>query len=260
MPAPLCYYADWDDDELGQQGLVILEDLIPLGGEFSGSHNPIGVEDMAKSLEELAALHGGSWGMAELDEQAWLQTAMAPGTVTDDYWSMMEDIFARHNQLPERLAIFPKWMAEDTERLRMAFKQLCAHETRYTGPRCLIHGDAHLGNSYRKPNGERVWFDWQIVRKGLPWRDICYFLIGSMLIEDRRKHEKELVHHYLEHFIANGGEKFSFDQVWDEYSRMVIWGLIAWQSNINPNEQTMNPLERFCRAADDLQTHKFFNF
>jgi hypothetical protein len=29
---------------------------------------------------------------------------------------------------------------------------------------------------------------------------------------------------------------------------------------MNPVEVTMEPLERFCRAADDLETHRFFSF
>ncbi|MFA5547663.1 MAG: phosphotransferase [Porticoccaceae bacterium] len=260
VPSPICYFADWDDDDQGEQGFIILEDLIPLGGEFGASHLPIGVDDMAKSLEGMATMHGGSWGHPELDRQDWLQTAMAPGTTTDDYWMMMPDIFAEHNSLPERLAIFPRWMAEDTRRLYSAFQQLCAHDNEYSGPRCLVHGDAHLGNTYRRPDGSRIWFDWQIVRKGLPWRDLTYFLVGSLEIEERRKADRELIKHYLEHLAANGGPDFTLDQALEEVSRWVIWGLVAWQSNINPQQDTMSSLARFCSAAKDMDTGSFYTF
>lgn len=257
IPAPTCYFADWDDDAQGQQGLLLLEDLVPEGGEFCTSARPIGLDDMARSLEGLARMHGASWGHPELDRQTWLQTAMARETATDDYWSMMEDYFAAHNRIPERVAIFPKLMAGDPNRLRLAFKQQCGQERAYKGPLCLIHGDAHLGNSYRRPNGERVWFDWQIVRKGRPWRDVTYFMIGSITIEDRRKAERDLLQLYLNGLAAQG-VKISFEEMWEQYRRMVVWGLVAWQSNINPREETMGPLERFCRAADDLKTHELF--
>src|SRR3546814_3981565 len=102
---------------------------------------------------------------------------------------MMAEYFAAHNKIPERIAIFPKWMAEDPNRLRTAFRQLCAQEIADESPLCLVHGDAHLGNSYRRPDGDRIWFDWQIVRKGRPWRDYSYFVIGSITIEDRRSEE-----------------------------------------------------------------------
>lgn len=260
VPSPACYFADWDNDEESQQGFVMLEDLMPIGGEFGVSHLPIGVDDMSKSLEGIAMMHGGSWGHPELDRQVWLQTAMAPKTTTDDYWMMMPDYFAKHNSIPERVAIFPKWMAEDPSRLYKAFKQLCAHETAYTGPRCLVHGDAHLGNSYRRPDGNRIWIDWQIVRKGLPWRDLAYFLIGSLTIEDRRSAAEDLIKHYLKHLAAHGGPAFTFDHALSEVSRWVIWGLIAWQSNINPQQDTMSSLERFCCAANDLDTGSFYTF
>ena len=260
VPSPTCYFADWDDGSEGQQGFIVLEDLIPEGGQFGYAHQPIDVDDLAKSLEGMAMMHGRSWGHPALDSETWLQTAMAPETTTDDYWMMMPDYFARHNAIPERVAIFPDWMAADPQRLYSAFQQLCAHETAYQGPRCLVHGDAHLGNSYRRPDGTRIWFDWQIVRKGLPWRDLTYFLVGSLTIEDRQRAGDDLIRHYLEHLAANGGPPIGFDQGLEEFSRWVIWGLVAWQSNINPQQDTMSGLSRFCSAAKDLDTGRFYRF
>jgi hypothetical protein len=257
LPTPICYLADWDDDAEGEQGLIILEDMIARGGSFDTSARAIGVDAMTRSLTGLAKLHGNSWDHPEL-RQEWLQTAMAPTTATDDYWGMMETYFAAHNAIPERVAMFPKWMAEDPNRLRKAFHQLCARETADTSPLCLVHGDAHLGNSYSLPNGDRLWFDWQIVRRGRPWRDFSYFVIGSITIEDRRRAEKDLLRHYLE-ALASYGVSVPFEEAWDNYRRWVIWGLVGWQSNINPKEETMPPLERFCRAADDLETHSFYD-
>ena len=251
LPEQVCLKANW---------FIVLEDLIPLGGEFGASDRPIDVDDMAKSLEGMAMMHGRSWGHPELDRQDWLQTALAPETTTDDYWMMMPDIFDEHNSLPERLAIFPRWMAEDPKRLYSAFLQLREHESADKGPRCLLHGDAHLGNSYRRPDGTRIWFDWQIVRKGLPWRDLTYFLVGSLKVEDRRASDRDLIRHYLEHLAANGGPRFDFEKAWEEVSRMVVWGLVAWQSNINPQQDTMSSLERFCCAANDMETHRFYRF
>jgi aminoglycoside phosphotransferase (APT) family kinase protein len=260
VPSPACYLADWDEDSDGAQGLVVLEDLIPQGGEFGYSHQPVSVDVMARALEGLAKMHGASWGHPALDKQDWLQTAMAPETVSDDYWMMMPDYFERHNRIPERVAIFPQWMAEDPNRLYSAFKQLCLHEMETAQSRCLVHGDAHLGNTFTRSNGDMVWIDWQIVRKGLPWRDLTYFLVGSLDIEDRQSSAQALAKHYLAHFIANGGPKFSFDHVWDEMARWVVWGLVAWQSNINPQQDTMSALRRFCAAADAFETHRFYRF
>ncbi len=258
LPAPVCFFADWDDGAAGQQGLIVLEEMELRGGGFDTSFHAIGIDDMATSLSALAALHGRTWNHPELHRHDWLQTAMAPETRTDDYWSMMETYFAAHNRIPARLAMFPSWMAEDTDRLRSAFRQLCAQEIRDPSPLCLVHGDSHLGNTWHGPDGRRLWFDWQIVRKGRPWRDYSYFVIGSIAIEDRRKAERDLLKHYCDE-LAKYGPVIPFDRAWDDYRRWVVWGLIAWQSNINPREETMVPLERFCRAADDLETARFFD-
>jgi hypothetical protein len=257
LPAPRCYFADWDDDRDGRQGIVVLEDLVPLGGSFGTSAQPIGVDDAAQSVLGLAALHGKTWNHPELRRHNWLQTAMAPETSTDDYWGLMPQYAADFNSLRERLAVLPEWIAENPQRLRAAFQQLCAEETSNTGPLCLVHGDAHLGNSYRHPNGERIWFDWQIVRKGRPMRDYTYFVVGSMPIEDRRRAERDLLKQYCE-ALASHGIHLEYDGAWRDYRRWIIWGIIAWQLNINPNEATMPTLERFCRAAEDLEVRKLF--
>jgi len=256
---PKCFFADWDDDGETRQGLIVLEDLKRRPAEFRNSKVPLTVDEMARSLRQLAQLHGSTWDSPELETMAWLQVAMAPETTVDDYWNLMGDHFPVHNRLPERLAIFPRWIAEDPERLRTGFRQLSAEEMASPMPRCLIHGDSHLGNTCRLPDGSRLWFDWQIVRRGRPWRDYSYFVAGSLCVEDRRRAERELLRIYCDAMAAQG-VRLDYDTAFDEYRRWIFWGLWAWQSNMNPIETTMEPLERFCVAAEDLETHTFFEY
>jgi len=258
LPAPPCFYADWDEDEEGKQGLMVLEDLVPWGGIFGRSPIPITLDEAKVGVEGLARLHGTTWGDPKLDAAGWLYTSMAPNNVVDDYWMLMEEHFYRVNRLPERIAMFPDWFAHDPDKLREAWLQMRAHDLAAPGPRCLVHGDAHLGNTYGLPNGERFFLDWQIVRKGRPWRDYSYFTIGSITIEDRRKGERELLRHYLKAMQGYGIE-IGFDEAWEEYRRWVIWGLVGWQSNTNPQQETLPTLERFCVAAKELATHELFD-
>jgi hypothetical protein len=259
LPAPRSYFADWDDDAQGEQGIVMLEDLIPLGGTFGTSGQHVSMDDMAGSLEQLARLHGMTWDLPELGRHDWLLTAMSPDTPTDDYWTLMKDYVGAHNAKAEHLELFPPWVRDDPNRLHAAFLELCEQEMRDRSPLCLVHGDAHLGNSYRRPDGHRMWFDWQIVRKGRPWRDVTYFLVGSLDVEQRRASERDLVRHYCEQ-LARHSVKLNVDKAWDDYRRWVLWGVIAWHLNINPNENTLSSLNRFCRAAEDLDTKSFFGF
>src|SRR3546814_19646698 len=62
--------------------------------------------------------------------------------------------------------VLPKWLLDEPDRFIRLFDRLTAFEHAQTGPRCLVHGDSHQGNSYVRPNGERVWLDWQLVQIG----------------------------------------------------------------------------------------------
>jgi hypothetical protein len=259
LPAPRCFFADWDDDAAGEQGLVILEDLVPLGGEFGTSGQSLSEDTMASALAEMARLHGATWASPELDRQPWLLTGTAPTTAGDDYWTLMRDYVGRHNEKPEHLAVLPAWASKDPQRMHDAFRQLCEREIADRSPLCLVHGDAHIGNSYLRRDGARMWFDWQIVRKARPWRDVAYFMVGSLDIEQRRTSERALVRHYCDE-MSRQGVALDFDSAWDDYRRWILWGLIAWHLNINPNEDTVVSLARFGTAATDLDTGSFYRF
>src|SRR3546814_8324361 len=89
-----------------------------------------------------------------------------------------------------------------------------------TGPRCLVHGDSHQGNSYVRPNGERVWLDWQLVRKGRPWRDVTYFMLGALTIDERRSAARDLLRHYRECLAATGVTGIISDEdIWEQFRR-----------------------------------------
>ncbi|MDB5685792.1 MAG: hypothetical protein JWR77_381 [Rhizorhabdus sp.] len=259
LPAPQCFFADWDDDAEGEQGLIILDDLVPLGGEFGTSGQSLTEDAMASGLTELARLHGTTWALPAFDRQSWLLTGTAPETAGDDYWTLMRDYVARHNEKAEHLAVLPGWAAADPQRLHTAYRQLCQTEMGDPSPLCLVHGDAHIGNSYLRPDGARMWFDWQIVRKARPWRDVTYFMVGSLDVEQRRASERVLIRHYCDE-MARHGVKLDFDAAWNDYRRWILWGLIAWHLNINPNENTVFSLARFGTAATDLDTGSFYGF
>lgn len=258
LPAPHCFYADWDDDADGKQGLLVLEDMEGWDGKFGTSAEPITIDQAMHGVAALATLHASTWADPRLDAAGWLQRAMAPDHAGDDYWAMMAEHYDRVNRLPERVAMFPAWYADNPQKLREAWLQLCAHDMADTSPLCLVHGDAHLGNSYGLGDGGRLFLDWQIVRKGHPWRDYSYFAAGSITIADRRAGERDLLTHYLA-VLAQHGIVIDFDMAWTEYRRWIVWGLVSWQSNINPKEATLPSLERFCIAAKDLKIEELYD-
>jgi aminoglycoside phosphotransferase (APT) family kinase protein len=159
---------------------------------------------------------------------------------------------------PKFQKVISKWVLDDPQRFVRAYKALNRFEQSQTGPRCIVHGDCHLGNSYLRANGERVWLDWQLVRKGRPWRDLTYFMIGSLTIEERRQSERALHKHYRDALVATGAQGvLDLDGIFEQYRRWIIYGQQAWIANMDEWGQNGLPMnQRFFTAGEDLETLK----
>lgn len=226
LPAPRCHFADFDDAT--GQSVLVMEDIAAAGGTFNTNGDPLSAAAMAVAFDSLAHLHSCWWGDDALAQFAWLLTSMAPGTVDGVMYDVLEPRIHSFAARPNRAAFLPDWYKRDPARLRRLYAALCAWETARTDPRCVIHGDTHLGNSYNDPSGKLCWLDWQLLRRGHAIRDISYFIVGSLTIEERRAHEKDLIAGYLDRLAARGIAAPSFAEAWDEHRRWSIYSLVAW--------------------------------
>lgn len=57
--------------------------------------------------------------------------------------------------------------------------------------------------------------------------DVAYFIGGSLSIQDRRTHEKDLLQSYLGTLKHAGGPQLEIEDVWEEYRRQTFHGF-AW--------------------------------
>lgn len=253
-PLPNVYYADWDGDGSGR-GIVIMEDLGVAEGEFGNSEDHLGVDGVAKGLESLAVLHGALWDSDRLQQQSWLHRSMDTPVDTEQLLRMYNylDLNARK---PEYQAFLPAWLYETPELFAHAFDELAEFERAQTGPQCLVHGDAHQGNSFLRSSGERVWHDWQLVRRGTPWRDITYFMLGALTIDERRGSARNLLALYRESLIATGARHVpDLDSIWECFRRWPVYGMQSWLANRDEWGQSgKSMVERFFTAAEDMQT------
>jgi thiamine kinase-like enzyme len=178
--------------------------------------------------------------------------------VDSDQLVYMWDFAEKNIVKPEYRAMLPKWLLNDPANLQRVFTALGVYERSQKGPYSIVHGDAHQGNTYVRPSGERIWVDWQLVRKGRPWRDISYFILGSLTIEERRANERRLIDHYRGHLAASGAQGVpSADEIWDSYRRWPIYGCQSWIANMDEWGQIGFPMtERFFTALEDLDTVK----
>ena len=97
------------------------------------------------------------------------------------------------------------------------------------GPPTLLHGDAHVGNTYLPARRRTVGFlDWQVARRGNFSLDLGYFLQGALTTEDRRLHERALLEEYRDALGLPADEMPSPDEVWLRYRASVAHGLTLW--------------------------------
>jgi hypothetical protein len=254
VPLPKTWYTDWDGDG-GGRGIVVMEDLGAAPEAFGNSADHLGADGVAKGLESLAVLHGALWASPRLDEQLWLHASMDTPVDTDQLFRMY-NYWALNLAKPAYRAILPTWIYDTPQLFAHAYDELAAFERDQSAPLCLVHGDAHQGNSFLRASGERLWHDWQLVRKGRPWRDVTYFMLGALTIEERRASAGDLIEHYRRALAAQGADGVP-DQnaAWDQFRRWPAYGMQAWLANVDQwGQGGLHIVERFFSAAEDLGT------
>jgi hypothetical protein len=254
-PVPLSYFADWDDDGSGQ-GVVVMEDLGRSPGAFGLSDDHLGIDAVATGLETLARVHAAMWDDPRLDSYEWLPHSMGTANDTEqviEYWH-----YIRFNLTdPAYQSVVPPWVYERPELMNQVLDELSAYEHDLAGPRCLVHGDAHQGNSFLRADGQRVWVDWQLVRRGTPWRDVSYFILSCLTVEERRRADRDLVEHYRQHLMALGAQGVvDAESAWQQFMRWPGYGTQAWLGNINlwGQRNGAEMVKRHFAASEDYDT------
>lgn len=254
-PVPTVHYADWDADGNGN-GVVVMEDLAISEGVFGASDDHLGVDGVAAGLESLAQVHGAMWGDPRLDSFYWLAPSMGTENDTEQVIEYWRYIWFNLTD-PAYEAVLPTWVYDNPEIMNHALDELSAFERALPGPRSLVHGDAHQGNSFLRADGQRLWVDWQLVRKGSPWRDVSYFMCSSLTVEERRAADRDLLEHYRSRLIATGAVGvLSADQAWRQFGLWPAYATQAWLGNINQWGQRngVEMVKRHFAAAEDYDT------
>ncbi|RFU32756.1 hypothetical protein B7463_g3571, partial [Scytalidium lignicola] len=252
MNLPRTWYSG--TDTVNGQGLVVMANLAAEGCDFGQPLESWSADRVRAGVEQLAALHGKTWG-ASVEEFPWLAGDKQMGgnplqgvissLLSPPAWEMRFTTSAPP-PLPEAIA--------NRERMERAFKTMWATENPTF--RCVVHGDAHIGNTFIRPDGTPGFIDWQAPHAGVALQDVAYFITGSLDTEERRKHEVSIVEHYLQALHQAGGPKFEKDDVWDDYRKHVLHGL-AWAltaPGMQPDENVFVMTRRHAAAVLDHKT------
>lgn len=90
-----------------------------------------------------------------------------------------------------------------------------------------------------------------------PPPDAAYFLAGALTVDDRRRHETNLVEEYRQALPAD--LRPSADAAWLRYRAGAAYGLAVWLSTLGTDgwqrtEVSLALTERYAAAFDDLGT------
>ncbi|KAL2679108.1 hypothetical protein Neosp_009869 [[Neocosmospora] mangrovei] len=244
MPLPPTLYSG--TDTVNGQGVVVMADLKSRGYTFGNPLKTWPVDRVQLSVKQLATLHASTWGNTTEDIPWASQTVSLRdailGLAAPEAW---EKQFAGEARPP-----VPDHML-NRERMTAAFQALWKPSNSTLN--CLVHGDAHVGNTFISPTGEPGFLDWQVIHTGSVMHDVSYFIIGALSIKDRRKHEKELLQSYLDALFREGGRRLQVEEVWDEYRKHTFHGF-AWAlatPMMQSREIVHAMTERHCAAIVD---------
>jgi aminoglycoside phosphotransferase (APT) family kinase protein len=231
---------------------VVLEDLDARSVRWGRATSPLTFAAARATLAALAELHAHAWDHTVLDELRWLRSPVE-GPVVEHYRRHRDPLAVARALERPRAAALPAAL-HDPERIVRAFWSAQVEAARR--PRCVLHGDAHLGNVYFEPDGTPGLVDWQAVRQGRWSHDVSLFVVSALDVADRRRWERELLGQYLADLSAHGVAPPTWDDAWLEYRQQVAYGVQGWTctGSFQPEDVNTANLARFGAAALDLDT------
>jgi Ecdysteroid kinase-like family len=244
-------------DARSAQFVLMLEDLTQRGARFPNVTQDVPLSAIEALLDTLAVLHARHWQSPRFStDLAWLQThlegrvaylmnELAPPLIQHEI-----DTQAFKRELVQRLR-------STGPELLTAVRQLQRHQAHLQ--QTVLHGDAHLGNTYLLPQGAAGLLDWQLCVRGYCMHDVSYLIATSLPIALRREHERRLLSHYRERLLSLGVESPpGVEEIWNEYRRAMVWGVyVGWLTtpvaNYGWEINVVNHL-RLTTAYEDLGT------
>jgi hypothetical protein len=192
-----------------------LEDVAPAhqGDQMGGCS----IAEAAAALDELALLHAPRWGDSTLSSLGWLQAGGRDrGAGLGAILAMFLPGFLERYEsrlTPEVVELIPRFLSVMDQ-----------YGVGGESPPTVLHGDFRNDNLMFGLDRVVV-LDWQTVSLGAALSDVSYFLGGSLLPDQRRQHEENLVRTYLDR-LGSLGVELDWDRGWLDYRRYAFAGLI----------------------------------
>ena len=249
MRIPASYFARSGDDGAF---LMLLEDLQAIGASMSDGTWGIPADLAAGALSDLARLHVSfedrrpargdpSLGHGDAGDVIGLHEASAATRDRRERRRALGGLHRRRRDVPRRL--------------RRAHRAVGATDRRRSST-----ATPHIGNLFID-DGRVGFLDWGLMTISTPMRDVSYFITMSMLADERRKHERDLLQHYLDTRRSLGGTEISADDAWQAHRVHTAYTVLASFLSLVPPYNGEDQREfsdafrnRAITALDDLET------
>jgi aminoglycoside phosphotransferase (APT) family kinase protein len=204
------------------------------------------------TIDALADLHSQFWDCLRLQPEIGVHASDVPAfsfTTASQHFATFVDT------LGDRLS----------PRRRGQYERILAQFPRYrpSGPKTLVHGDAHWGNFLypHDPAAHRLvlidWAEWH-VNAGVG--DLAYNIALQCYPERRARLEQPLIRRYHDRLLASGICDYCWEQCHEDYRRMVIeqclWPIFWHHFDLSPNVWWF-ALECTLAAFEDLDCEVF---
>ena len=212
---PRCYYAAIEEGR--PRFVLVLEDMADTqqGDQIGGCP----VDHAEAALVNLAGLHGTTWCDEDLAAADWLGgNAGITAEVMVPVLGMAADSFAER---------FAAELDPAETAVLDASRDLLAAWMFDRGDRfSVVHGDYRLDNLLFPPDDPAgvAAVDWQTASVGPPVRDVAFFLSTCLEVDDRRRHEDDLVAAYHRSLCSHGVTGYSLEDCRADYRLGMLHG------------------------------------
>jgi hypothetical protein len=242
-----------DADPVTRLGVVVLDDLRD-DATFCRATSPLSIDDVASGLELIARYHGATYDSPLVHLHPSLDSYVTRDNSSGRYFATMDaERVAHFLALPLRAAAIPAELHHPDVVIDLFWRWVdCSQDE----PWVLTHGDAHIGNWFRRPDGTLGLVDWQTMCRMRPAHDVAYFIASALDVDDRRAAERDLLRCYSDCLGVSGAPPPSDDELWLDYRRHMAFGLMAWLTSLewmNPEEIHAAAVGRFAQAVLDLE-------
>jgi hypothetical protein len=208
--------------------VIVMEDITKRGADPRDATRPMTVDQVANGVRGLARLHSLYWGFSGTTHPrlAWVQTWEPTEGFLDPLTRSVPIGLARAaGHVPDALT------KHDADALVGFLARFLSSLTQ--GVVTLLHGDAHIGNTYVLPDDDVGFLDWQVARRGNWSHDVGYFVMSALTVDDRRSSENELVEEYRSALEVPGDQRPTSEEAWLRYRASAAYGLPVWLATLS---------------------------